>query len=143
MTDCAELKMIWSPIGLASRQIAATAYHMSVERPNQTAETKKLPPELFAFDRLVSGPLIIEDWKTPCTHGKYECPNQRTAHNKYWNLNNQRGWEEPPGKPLHTVFAAEFINPTGSIENLLFAGIERMARRADFDTQFVRQGRTG
>ncbi len=44
-----------------------------------------------------------------------------------------------PGAAVYElpVSAAEFIDSTGSIDNLLFSGIERVAGRADFEMQVV------
>jgi len=39
------------------------------------------------------------------------------------------------------ILLAEFINPARSIENLLFAGVERMTARADFDLQIMADSR--
>jgi hypothetical protein len=36
-----------------------------------------------------------------------------------------------------SVSASEFIDSTGSVDNLLFPGIERVAGRADFEMQVV------
>jgi len=38
---------------------------------------------------------------------------------------------------LHAVTLAEFLDTSGGIDDLLLAGIERMAGRADFDVQLV------
>lgn len=50
----------------------------------------------------------------------------------------------PPGKErkealAHSVLATEFINPTARIDDLLFAGIKRVARRADLDLKILAQ----
>lgn len=39
------------------------------------------------------------------------------------------------------VFLTEFFHPAGGIENLLFAGVERMTLRAYFDMQIPTHGR--
>lgn len=41
------------------------------------------------------------------------------------------------------VFAAEFINPPRCIDDLLLAGIKRVASRTHVDVQVFSQGRTG
>lgn len=46
-------------------------------------------------------------------------------------------------RSIDTVFAAEFIDATGRIENLLLAGVERMTNRTNVNMQLVRQGRLG
>ena len=45
------------------------------------------------------------------------------------------------GLLAHTVLAAKFIDAPGRINDLLFAGIERMTYRADIDVQLIRQCR--
>jgi hypothetical protein len=48
---------------------------------------------------------------------------------------------KPTRIALAAVLAAEFIDPTGGINNLLFAGVERMAGRTDFYMQIIGQRR--
>jgi hypothetical protein len=43
---------------------------------------------------------------------------------------------------LHAVFLTEFFHATGGIDDLLFAGIERMAQGAHFDMQVPAVGGT-
>ena len=45
------------------------------------------------------------------------------------------------GLLAHTVLTAKFIDAPGRINDLLFAGIERMTYRADIDVQLIRQCR--
>jgi hypothetical protein len=46
-------------------------------------------------------------------------------------------------KSLHAVFLAEFLNTASGVNNLLFAGIERVALRANFNVQVLAHGRAG
>jgi hypothetical protein len=43
----------------------------------------------------------------------------------------------------HSILTTEFVNPTASIDNLLFARVKRMACRADFDSKVLTQCRSG
>ncbi len=47
-----------------------------------------------------------------------------------------------PGR-LHTVLAAELVDPSGRINDFLGAGIKRVTGRTDVDMQFVSQRRLG
>lgn len=47
------------------------------------------------------------------------------------------------GLDLHTVLATEFIDPAGCIQDLLFAGVERVTLGTYFDVQFLAKSRTG
>ena len=49
------------------------------------------------------------------------------------------GAELPLWSAGQPVFAAEFVHPTGSIDDFLFARVERMTGRAHFDVQFLAQ----
>jgi hypothetical protein len=48
---------------------------------------------------------------------------------------------KPARIALAAVLTAEFIDPTSGINNLLFAGVERMAGRTDFYMQVIGQRR--
>lgn len=41
---------------------------------------------------------------------------------------------------LHAVLLTEFLNTTSSVQNFLFASIERVAKRADFDVEVFAYG---
>jgi hypothetical protein len=44
---------------------------------------------------------------------------------------------------LHAVLLAEFFDAAGGVNDLLLAGVKRMAQRADFDIQRLAVGGTG
>ena len=43
-------------------------------------------------------------------------------------------------KPLHAVLLAEFLNATSGVQDLLLAGVERVAQRANFDVHVLAIG---
>ena len=45
--------------------------------------------------------------------------------------------------PSHAVLATELVDSSGSIQDLLFPGIERMALGANFNMKFLAKSRTG
>ena len=45
-----------------------------------------------------------------------------------------------PPIPSHAVFAVEFVHPAGRIQDLLFAGIKRMAQGTHFYVQITLEG---
>ena len=52
-------------------------------------------------------------------------------------------WPKTNEASAHSILTAEFVNPTASIDDFLFARVKRMARRADLDSKILTQCRSG